>query len=418
MDTRYDYVLIGSFAAVWAAQTIRKYDASGTIAIFTAEGHPPYDRPPLSKDYLVKDEVAVDDAYSKFDDFYPKNDIALHVATPVAAINRTEKTITLKGGDAVGYGKLLLATGASPRSLSVPGSDRSNVLRLHTLDESLALRKALSAAKRLVVVGAGYIGMEVASAGVAHGIDVTVIDPAEHPWARFAGPELGGFLRRYFEKQGVKFCLNDEVTYIEAPAGGGLAAGVTTKAGRTLPADLIVVGIGVTLNTELARAAGLELGERGGVKVDEFLQTSDPDILAAGDIAYFNDLAVGKQWHVEHHQNAKWQGETAGKVMTGNREPYDQIPYFFSDLLDLHMILRGDPYAGRTSVFAGDLDGAEFVELQHDAEGRLTLGIAVSRDESKLDPCADTLERLIRARTIIAGREAEIQATGFDISTL
>jgi 3-phenylpropionate/trans-cinnamate dioxygenase ferredoxin reductase subunit len=181
---------------------------------------------------------------------------------------------------------------------------------------------------------------------------------------------------------------------------------------------MVVAGVGVTLNLELAQAAGLEVDPKDGVIVDEFLQTSHPDIFAAGDIACFPDLVLGRRWHVEHHLNAKWQGQTAGKVMAGQREPYRRVPYFFSDELDLHMILRGDPQSGKNAMMTGDVEGAEFVELYSDDSGRLTMGIAVSRDEKKLDDLSDTLERLILAGVNLKGREADLQQPGFDVNSL
>ncbi|HZT43117.1 MAG TPA: FAD/NAD(P)-binding oxidoreductase [Chthonomonadaceae bacterium] len=419
MEARFDYVLVGGgLACVWAAQSIRERDKQGTILILGGEPHPPYDRPPLSKDYLTDDEKVPDDVYSKFDDFYPKNQIELHTKTRVTRLDRNARTVTLADGKTIGYEKLLLATGASPRPLGVPGSNRPGVFLLRTIEDSEAIRQAMQQSKRVVVVGAGYIGMEVAADARTRGLEVDVIEPQAYPWAKFADETLGRFMQRYYEGKGVRFAFGDEVTRIDGDGENGPVKQAVTKSGRQIPADMVVAGVGIHQNTELAEAAGLEVDAKEGVKVNEFLQTSDPHIWAAGDIAFFKDIALDKEWHAEHFLNAKWQGQAVGAVMAGSDQPYNQVPYFFSDEFDIHMILRGDPQGGKNTVIAGDLEGAEFVQLYSDDTGRLTMGIAISHDEKKLDPLSDTLERLIRAKVNIKGREAEIQKPGFDINTL
>lgn len=419
MAQEYDYVLVGGgVTSVWAAQNIRAQDTSGSIAIFGDEPHPPYDRPPLSKNMIAKDEVTPDDAYSKYDDFYPKNSIDLHKSTRVNAVDRAAKTITLANGDTVRYGKLLLATGSRPRKLNLPGADRPNVFLLRHIEDSLAIREALKSAKRAVLIGAGYIGVEVAASARSRGIDVAIVAPEAHPWAKFGSAKLGNFLKSYYEKQGVTFHLQDEAVRFEGDGENGAVTTVVTKNGAQLPADVVVIGAGVELNLELAQAAGLDVQPGEGVKVNEYLQTSDPNVWAAGDIAFFNDVALNKKWHAEHHLNAKWQGQAVGKNMAGANQPYDQVAYFFSDEFDIHMVLRGDPQGGKNSVISGDVDGAEFLELYYDDAGRLTMGIAISHEEPKLDALSDELEKLIRARVNIKDRLAEIEKPGFELSSL
>ncbi len=418
MATHYDYILIGSFAAVHAAQSIREADKEGSILIVGDEPHPPYDRPPLSKNYLTDDEMKPDDPYSKYDDFYSKNHITLHTKTRVTSIDREARSIATDTGEHIGYGKLLIATGARPKPLETPGADRVGVFLLRHIEDAEAIRQALQVSKRAVIVGGGYIGMEVAAAARQRGLEVTVVEPHRYPWSKFASEKFGRFLQGYYERQGVAFVFEEEVASIEGDGERGPVHGVTTKQGRKLPADLVVVGVGATLNTELAREAGLEVDEKQGVRVDAHLKTMDPNIWIAGDIAYFHDVALDKDWHAEHFQNAKWQGQAVGKSMTGSQEPYNQVAYFFSDEFDIHMVLRGDPQGGPHSVFTGDVDGAEFTELYYNDEGLLKMGIAVSHDEKKLDPIADILERLIRNKTNINGKEAQIQSMDFDLAGL
>lgn len=419
MESRYEYLVVGAGpTSVWAAQSIRETDKEGKILIIGEDPHPPYDKPPLSKGMLVKDDMPVDDPYSKFDDFYPKNDIELRRRTRVTALDSANRTITLQDGSTLGYEKLLLATGSRPNNLDVPGAKRPGVHLLRSLEDSLAIRDALKKNPRVVIVGAGYIGLEVAASAKTRGLDVTVIETAAYPWARFGSERLGKFLLSYYEKQGVKFVLNDSVTAFEGEGDNGPVNAVTTRGGQRLPADLVIVGVGVTLNTELAKEAGLEVDEKEGIQVNELLQTSDPNIWAAGDVACFHDIALGITWHAEHHLNAKWQGQAVGKVMAGGKDPYDRIPYFFSDEFDIHVVLRGNPRAGKNSLVTGDMEGAEFVELYYDDAGKLTMGIAVSHDEPQLDKISDTLEELLRAGVTIKGREAEIQQPDFDLTSL
>jgi 3-phenylpropionate/trans-cinnamate dioxygenase ferredoxin reductase component len=248
------------------------------------------------------------------------------------------------------------------------------------------------------MVGGGYLGMEVAASCASCGLNTALVDPNPHPWSKFASAETGNFLKRYFETKGVRMANGDEVAEI---VGNRKVEGVKTKAGDELEADFVVVGIGVKLNLDLPKQAGLEVDEKDGVLVDEHLRSSDPNIYIAGDIACFNDVALGKRWHAEHYLNASWQGQHAGKVMAGQDAPFDKVAYFFSDMFDLHMILRGDPQGKSQKVLGKVIDG-EFVELYGDDEGTLRMGLAFSKDEKKLDPYSDKLEELIRAKAKIA----------------
>lgn len=396
------YLLVGGgLAAVWAAQNIRERDKEGRVIIVGEENRPPYDKPPLSKNYIANDEIAEDDAYSKFDNFYPDNNIELMLGAKATKVDPAAHTVTLENGNTIRYEKLLLCTGSDPRTLDVSGADLENIFYLRKLDEALAIRKAVRGSKRVALVGAGYLNLEVGSGALKHSLDVTFVEPSGWPWSRFASPKLGRFMTSAYEKAGARFLFNDSVTGFE---GDGAVRAALTKSGQRIPCDMAVVAIGATLNTELARDAGLAMGDRGGVLVDEFLQTSDPDIYAAGDIACFQDIALGRQWHAEHHLNAKWQGRAVGAIMAGERKPYNQVPYFFSDFLDLHMVERGDPAVGKRddTTILGDLEGGEFVELYPDDSGVLRMGVAISHEESKLDPVSDKLEELIRAKARVA----------------
>jgi 3-phenylpropionate/trans-cinnamate dioxygenase ferredoxin reductase subunit len=402
------YLLIGGgVTSASAAQAIRKRDADGRVIIVGSEPHPPYDRPPLSKACLKSDGWTLVDAYTKKPEFYAEARIERLTGVRATGLDRAERVVTLENGDTIQYEKLLLATGAVPRRLEAPGGDLQGVLYLRTAENALAIRAALQQGDRAVLVGGGYIGLEVASACVHRGLDTTIIERDEFPWASFASPALGGFLRTAFEARGVRF-VRDEVASF---TGDGRLRAAQTKGGTTLDADFCVVGVGAALNVQLAMDAGLE-ADRQGVTVDATLRTADPHIWAAGDIANFEDTVMGKRWHVEHFQNAKWQGPLAGGNMVGacgeagEQKPFERVPYFFSEILDLHMCLRGEPNAGTKSKVLGDLDGGEFVELYYDDANHLRMGVIVSRNEDKANAGADALQTPVREKADVNGLEA------------
>lgn len=390
MSNHAKYVLIGGgIASVNAATKIREADKEGRVIIVGAEKHMPYDRPPLSKNFLTNLEMTPDDASTKFDNFYPDNNIELMLGTKATRIDPKHKTVSLDNGASLTYEKLLIATGSTPKHVEIKGIDNSNVCLLRTIDDALAIRAHMETGKKVVIIGSGYIGLEVAAQCSKKDLDVTIISQDWFPWSKFCSEKLGGFLRKAYEDAGVKFLLKDS-------AAGIQDGQIITQSNMKVPYDFVIVGAGVNLNTNIAREAGLQVEPSGGIIVNEELQTSDPDIYAAGDVAYFKDRVLGKAWHAEHFLNARWQGRTAGVNLAGGNEPYDQVPYFFSDFLDLHMVLRGDPSTPKTTVILGDLDGGEFVELYHDETGRVGMAIGISRDGKKLDEIGDKLEEVIR----------------------
>lgn len=402
MEYNVKYLLIGGgLAAANAAEAIRQHDDSGSILLAGREKYPPYDRPPHSKDFLSDDEKKPEDTYSKPDDFYAENRVELLLGVKATDLDPGTRTVTFNSGDTARYERLLLATGARPNSLpGVSGQDLPGVFLLRTADDSQGIRAAIKSAKKAVMIGAGFIGMEVAAVCVERGLDVTILTHGDKIWSQLKpSADLNNFIRSAYEEKGVTFLFNEEVASFE---GSGKLQSVRTKSGKTIEADLAVVAVGVTLNTELAKDAGLEVDEKQGVNVDSSLRTSDPNIFTAGDISYFDDVALGKRWHVEHYMNAMWQGEAVGAIMAGEEKPFDQVAYFFSDILlpdnSLSMIMRGDPDAGKQSKVLGDLNGGEFVELYHDESGSVRMGVAFSHDYEKLEPISEKLEAFIREK--------------------
>jgi 3-phenylpropionate/trans-cinnamate dioxygenase ferredoxin reductase subunit len=243
-----------------------------------------------------------------------------------------------------------------------------------------------------VLLGAGFISLEVAAACVSRGIETIVICSADRPHAQFGSEAFGRFLESEYRKRGVEFVSCDIPS---AFIGNGKLAAVRTAAGREIATDLAIVGIGVELNSQLASEAGLDTDLDGGVVVDEFLQTTDPAIWAAGDVAAFQDLAAGRRRHVEHFLNAKWQGAAAGAGMAGERKPYERVAYAYSGFFDLHLNIRGDAQGVHAEQVLGESGSGEFVELYSDGSGKLRLTVAVSRDDDKLDRISDVAESLI-----------------------
>lgn len=396
MDQSSKYLVIGGGAAsAKAAVAIRKHDPSGSITLICGENHFPYDKPPLSKNFLTNDQMTAEDPESKDPSWYTENKVAILKSTLVDRIDRAAKTVHF-GGLAHGYEKLLLTTGASPKRPDIPGVDGERVHFLRSVDDAEAIRNAIRQGGKAVMIGGGYIGLEVAASAMTRGVACTIIDPIERVW-RFASPSASAFVRRRFEKEGATFVLGQQVASIES-SGRGVTVGIGN--GEAFDADFVVVGAGVTLNTRLAGEAGLDLDRQGAIKVDETLRTSDPNIWAAGDVASYHDRYSGESGHVEHYMNATWTGDAAGASMAGVQSAFDKVAYFFSDMLDIHMAMRGLP-GGKLAKQFGSYDAGDFIELYSDAEGVLRCGLIVNREESKLDPISDQLEAHIQRRDYV-----------------
>ncbi|CAN5695116.1 FAD-dependent oxidoreductase [soil metagenome] len=384
-----EYLLIGGgVASAQAAAAIRSIDGDGAIFLAAGEQHLPYDRPPLSKS-LMKGETTPEDAESKDPSFYSTQNVFVNRGGKIVKLDPRNRWAELEDGTIIQFQKVLLATGSRPKTLDIPGAENVHLLR--TVDQSLAIRTEMENAKAAIFIGAGYIGTEVGSVALLKGLEVTFLDRGDQVWQKLASETTSKFMRKEYEKKGAKFEFGVEIDHFEKGA-------VVLKDGRRFEADLIVMGVGVEQNLELAKQAGLELDEKHGVVADAYLQTSYPHVYVAGDIAAFEDVNLGKRWHVEHYLNAKWQGQTVGKTMAGEITKYDRVPYFFSDFLDLHMVLRGDPEGGKSARVIGDVDAGEFTELYAREDGALAMGIAFSHEESKTDALADKLEELFRGK--------------------
>jgi 3-phenylpropionate/trans-cinnamate dioxygenase ferredoxin reductase subunit len=366
------FIIVGaSLAGAKAAQELRERGFDGRVLLMGAEPERPYERPPLTKDYL-RGESERAKAYVHEDGFYAAQQIELLTSTTVTAIDTASSRVTLGDGRELGFDRLLLATGAEPRRIAIAGAELDGVHYLRTLSDCDALRERLQAGGRVVVVGAGWIGSEFAASARQRGLEVTLVDPLVLPNERVFGPEIGGFYRDVHRDHGVELALGESV---EAFEGDRAVKRVRTAAGRVIDCDFVVVGIGVGPRVELAAAASLTVDN--GILVDEQLRSSAPDVFAAGDVARAQHPFYGERMRVEHWSNALNQGPAAARAMLGEPVSYDRIPYFFSDQYDVGMEYSGYAPKWDEIVFRGDPADGAFIAfwLQN---GRVVAGMNVN----------------------------------------
>ncbi|HEX6681353.1 MAG TPA: FAD-dependent oxidoreductase [Candidatus Limnocylindrales bacterium] len=359
------YVIIGaSLAGVNAAETLRAEGFSGEIVMVGDEPELPYERPPLSKGYLLGNQ-ALDEAFVHPDDWYRTNEIGLYLSTSATSLDVEAKRVTLSSGEQLAYEKLLLATGARPRPIDLEGARY-----LRAVPDSKALKELLTPGRHVVIIGAGWIGLEVAAAGRTHGAQVTVVELDELPLRRVLGDELAAFYRDVHTEHGVKF-------HFGRTAVGADEKSVTLDDGTVIPADLIIAGVGVVPAAELAEEAGLTVDN--GVLVSESLETSAKDVFACGDVARWRHPLLGTHIRVEHWENARQSGMAAARSMLGQQVSYDWIPYFYSDQYDVGMEYSGwvGPDGYDTVVYRGSRQDKEFVAFWV-KDGRVLAGMNVN----------------------------------------
>jgi 3-phenylpropionate/trans-cinnamate dioxygenase ferredoxin reductase component len=389
MPAQEPFVIVGgSLAGAKAAETLRKEGFGGPVVLVGAEAETPYERPPLSKSYLLgtadRESPRVHPA-----DWYPENDVDLRTGVRATHLDPVAHRLTLDTGEELGYAKLLLATGASARRLPVPGADLDGVRYLRTFADSDQLLADLSGGgKRVLIVGAGWIGLEVAAAARHHGNDVTIVEPQPTPLHAALGPDMGAVFARLHRQHGVD--LFTDTTVREFRGTDGRVTSVVTDGHAGLDADLVVVGIGATPNIELAAAAGLEVDN--GVVTDHALRTSAADVFAAGDVASSFHPLYGRYVRVEHWANALNGGPAAARSMLGQDMSYDRVPYFFTDQYDLGMEYSGLGGPGDTVVTRGNPDDGAFIAFWLE-NGRVTAGMNVN-----VWDVTEPIQQLIRMR--------------------
>ncbi len=394
-----EYLLIGGFACGYAAAELRKRGADGSILVVGREPEPPYERPPLTKEYL-RGEASREDAHVNPLSWYEENGVDLRTGTNVMSLDPEARTVKLQGGDEVQFEKALIATGANVNILRVDGANLDRIHYVRTPGNSDNIRADAEKADRVVLVGGSYIACEVAASLKAKGTDCALVMMEDVALSRTFGEEAGRWFQELLESKGIEFHGGETLAAFE---GDDHASAVVTESGKTIEGDMVVVGAGVRPDVMLAQKAGLEIDEEnGGIRCDETLQTAVDGIFAAGDVCSYDSGVHGRRIRVEHWDVAMQQGQHAARAMAGDAKPYDVVPYFFSDLADWagleyvgpatdwdEVIWRGDRDAGEFAVFYvkdGKVAGALTVQRSEDLAHARTLlaeGVDVGGEEAK-----------------------------------
>ncbi len=393
------YLIIGGgLAAAKAVEGIREHDPDAPITLVTEENHLPYERPPLSKDVLLG-KAGAQAAFPHPPEWYTEQGVTSILGDPVVALDPTARTATLRGGTGLVWDRALLATGSSVRPLRVPGADLPGIHYLRTLDDSLSLRDGLRESRDVVIVGGGWIGLEVAAAARANDCRVTLIEPQAVPLERVVGPQIGAWFGELHAAHGVRLRLG---TGVVGFTGSDRVNGVVTDGDVTVPADLVVVGVGIRPRTELAEAAGAVVED--GVVTDARLRTSLDGVWAAGDVARWDSALFGRRLRVEHWANAHDGGLAAGRSMAGADVHYDPVPFFYSDQYEAgleyagyvasdspaELVVRGDPLSGEFMAFWTEPAGSGV---------RVLAGMHVNTWDTM-----DAVQSLIRGRIAVDSR--------------
>jgi 3-phenylpropionate/trans-cinnamate dioxygenase ferredoxin reductase component len=368
------FVIVGaSLAGGGAAATLRQEGFDGRVILIGAEPQPPYERPPLSKDYL-RGESSFEQALVQPPDFYGENGIETRFGVRASRVDAAEKVIELDDQECVAYDKLLVATGGRNRRFPVPGLDLEGVYGLRTVADCERIRQEIAPGRKAVVVGMGFIGSEVAASLRQSGVEVVVVDRNKVPLRRVLGEEVGRVVEGVHRDHEVALILEDTVAAFEGE--GGRVERVRTEGGRLIECDFVVVGLGVEPVTELLADTGVEI--ENGIVVDEFCRTDVEGIYAAGDVANHYHPVFGRRIRVEHWQNALKQGPAAARSMLGKSEPYDEIPWFWSDQYDYNLQYAGFHTEWDDLVVRGSMEERNFVVFYR-KDGRVLAAVAVNR---------------------------------------
>ena len=384
-DKSVDFLLIGGFACGYCAAELRKLGAEGEILLVGREPEPPYERPPLSKEY-VRGETSREDAYVNPVSWYEENAVELRTGTNVMSLDAEGRTVKLQGGEEVGFSNALIATGANVNILRVDGAAQEGIHYLRAFGNADGIREAADGASRVVLIGGSYIGCEVAASLQSKGTECAIVMMEEVALSRSFGEEAGRWFHELLESKGIEIHGGETLAAFE---GDGQVKGVVTESGKVVEGDVVVVGAGVKPDVMLAQRAGLEVDD--GIVCDETLQTSMKGIYAAGDVCSYESRVHGRRLRVEHWDVAMQQGMHAARSMLGEGKPYEVVPYFFSDLADW----AGLEYVGPASdwdelIWRGDPDAGEFAVFYF-KDGKVAAALTVERSEE-----------LAHARTLLA----------------
>ena len=406
MNTKY-LLIGGGLASGQAAKELRDHDAEAGITLVGDEPYLPYDRPPLSKEFMRGEKPREQLFFDSEQDMHNRH-ISYHTGVAVLRLNTTDKTAALNNGETITFEKAFIATGGRPVHLNVPGDHLEGVYYLRTLDDATQISAEARKGSRAVMIGCGFIGMELAASLTQRGVVVTLIEAGPHIWARFADAALAAAVQAHCEQKGVVIHTGERAREIR---GNSRATGVVTISGQDLPCDFVCIGVGIVPNIELAQEAGLAVDD--GIVVNEYLQSSHPDIYAGGDVARYWDPLFAKRRRVEHWGHAEYCGQLAGQNMAGARKPYDLLTYVWSDIFDLHLEFAGDESEHDETLVRGRLEDPSFMVLylkQHALTAYFTVN-ASSKD-------LPILQRLIRQKTILSGKEPLLRDPSVPLKTI
>jgi 3-phenylpropionate/trans-cinnamate dioxygenase ferredoxin reductase component len=389
MTTEPGFIIVGGgLAGAIAAQTLREEGFDRRITLLGEESNRPYERPPLSKDYL-QGNIDRDSIFVHPESWYADHAVELRLGAAVTSLDPALRTVTTATGVQLGYDKLLLTTGSTPRRVSVPGADFDGVRYLRSVEDSERIKAGFARAQRVAIIGAGWIGLETAAAARNAGLEVTLLEASELPLLRVLGPEVAPIFADLHRDHDVD--LRCRVSVAELTGRNGAVTGVILSGGSRIDADMVLVGVGITPNSQLAAGAGLKVDN--GIVVDEHLRTSDPDIFAAGDVAHAYNPRLGRHTRVEHWANARRQGVTAAKAMLGHDAVDARPSYFFSDQYDLGMEYTGDigPSGYDRVIFRRHADSRQVIVFWLH-EQRVQAGMNIN-----IWDVADDIEQLIQS---------------------
>ncbi len=404
-----DFILVGGgLASATAAETLRAEGATGSILLLCAEGVRPYHRPPLSKQVLLG---AGNDALSFIhsEDFYREHRIEVRLNTRVVALGTATQSVTTEAGERIGYGQLLIATGATPKSLSLPGMTLAGIYALRSKIDADAIKQAAIQAKRAVVLGGSFLGIEVAFSLLSLGLKVTIIEQTSLLLMHLGAPELSAFFQRYAESRGISVVLNDTLVAVH---GESRLQEVETIAGRRVACELLVVSIGVDPASDFLTGSGIALKD-GWVVVDSLLRTNAPNVFAAGDITIFYDPVFARSRHIEHWDNAVKQGRLAAKNMLGQRLPYDEVSYFYCEFSDIGFNVLGATEKAEERIARGSIDAGSYAMLYLKGEVlRALFSMGRPADETRV------AEGLIRFRVNLHTVKDRLSEPGFPLDQI
>ena len=396
--SEYRFVILGGgmVAGYATKQLVESGLKPGELAILSADTSIPYERPPLSKGFLAGKD-SEDSIRINPEDFYRKNKIDVKLGCEISGLDAKGKRLALKSGGDVGFDKLIIATGATPRTLEIPGAKLGNLHYLRSLDDSKLIRRSAERVKRAVVIGGGFIGMEVGAVLAQKGIAVTMVLTEDRISKRLFTPQMSEFFETYYAARNVGIIKSTTVTELR---GDGTVNAIVLGGGQAIPCEMVVAGIGVRPVTDVIANSGIEVGD--GVMVNEYLESSASDIYAAGDVANYQDVLFAKRRRLEHWDNAVSQGQYVARALMGERTPFKHVPYFFSDVFDLSYEYWGDSSGADQIVHRGDLSGKSF-SVWWLRQKRLVGAFVMSRPDEE----RDAAPKWIEARQTLSGSKLE-----------